>query len=294
MNWQTLILGNSVLIAISILAVRAIAREKYAAQSGLVISAAQTAVQYVSILLFLPFIGSINFSGFSQYWLWFLGGGLAFAFGHFFTYKLLSYLDAGLSSVLSTLYVPFTLLFAALVLHEELNIAQAAGGFVLLLAVCYGLLIARDSKHHTVKRPWLWGLIFAVLASVALAVALVNEKYLLGHMSIATYIAFGWAGQVVTSQAIAFRNRSQLKIFRRSKILYLTLTAGTTRALSGLMFISSQVKSNNVALVAISSNFRLIIIILLGAWLLKERQKLPQKLLAAGISVIGLAIIFWK
>src|SRR3990167_4615157 len=108
MAWQALILGISILVAISILAVRAIAREKYAAKSGLVVSAAQTAVQYVTIIPFLPFIGAISFSGFSQYWLWFLGGGLAFGLGHFFTYKLLSYLDAGLSSVLTTLYVPLT------------------------------------------------------------------------------------------------------------------------------------------------------------------------------------------
>lgn len=294
MSWQALILGNSILVAVSILAIRAIAREKYAARSGLIVSASQTLVQYVAILLLLPFIGVINFAGFSQYWPWFLGGGLAFAFGHFFTYKLLSYLDAGLSSLLSTLYVPFTLLFAALVLHEKLNIAQAAGGIVLLIGVAYGLLIARDSRHHTVKRPWLWGLLFALLASVFFAAALVNEKYLLGHMSIATYIALGWACQVIASYAIVYKNFRQIKIFRRTNILYLTLIAGVARALSGFMFVSSQVKSNNIALVAVSSNFRLIIIILLGAWLLRERRKLPQKLFAAAISIIGLAIIFWR
>ncbi len=294
MSWQFFILANSLLVAISVLAVRAMAREKYAAGASQIISAAQSVCQYGFVLLLLPLLGPINFASLSGYWPWFLLGGVAFGLNHIFTYKLLSYLDAGLSSILNMLSIPFTLLLAALVLHEELSPVQAIGGFILLIAVIYGLLISRQVKHRASKNPWAWGLLFAVLGSLAYAIALVNEKHLLGEMNASTYIIFGWAGQVVASIALAANDFKHLKLLQRPRILYLTAASGISRSLSGVMFVKSQIKANNLAVVAVSSNFRLILVILLGAWWLRERDRLKQKLLAAGLSIIGLSIIFWK
>ncbi|HEX5448022.1 MAG TPA: DMT family transporter [Candidatus Saccharimonadales bacterium] len=294
MDWRQLIIGNSILVTAQAVAMRAMAREKYAFHSSFVISSAKSIVQYLSVLSLIPMIGTVDTSTLGKYWLWFLGGGVAFALSHIFTYKLLSYLDAGISGLLSISNIIFAIIFAALILHEDLSARQAVGGLILFLVICYTTLIARDAKHHTGRRAWAWGLAFALLAGFCYGLAIVNEKFLLGRMGVSTYLVFGLGCQMLISTLIAFKGlKKQIKVFRHTNILYLTILSGLVVALSGYMFNLAEIRSDNVALVTLSSNFRLILIVLAGALILKERRKLPQKLLAAVVAMAALSIIFY-
>jgi len=73
-----------------------------------------------------------------------------------------------------------------------------------------------------------------------------------------------------------------------------SLQLGVLRAATGIFFILALVKSNNVSLVTVVANFRIIIVAVLAGWLLGERQFYYKKLAAAAVSVIALSIIFWN
>lgn len=296
MSWQVLVLGNATIVALTTLLLRQIAKHKYAADKSLIVNAWTHTFQYLSVLAYLPLIGGVDASVVSRYWPWLLGGGLAFALTNVYYYKVFSYLDAGFGGLLSTLNVPFTLLLAAAILHESLRISQLFGALVLLGAIIYTLLLAkRHAKHHTVRRPWAYGLLFAVLSASFYSLALVNEKFMLGKMTIGSYLCFGLGAQMLASQTIAIKSyRRQIKLFSRTNILLMVAVIGVSRGFSAYMSVSSQVKSNNLAEIVVGFSFRLILIVLLSAWLLKERQKLRQKLIAAAIAIIGLSILFWR
>lgn len=275
---------------------RAIARRKKAANASFMIGAAQSSLIFAGTIPLLPLLGSVDFGDFKEYSWWFIGGGLAAALGNACIYKLFSYLDAGISSILSTTWVFFAIVFAALILDERLNSQQALGAAVLLGSIVYGTWIAR---HREIKKKnaqaWLLGLFFATLAGVLVGGGIVNEKYLLDNVNVSTFLFFAFAAQVCFSIFIAFLvQRKKVGILFDRAILKLNFYNAATRVASGLFIVLALVKSNNVALTTVSSNFRIILVVLLGAILLKEHQRLPQKLTAALVASVGLVIIFWE
>jgi len=58
--------------------------------------------------------------------------------------------------------------------------------------------------------------------------------------------------------------------------------------------VLAEIRSDNVALVAVIANFKIIIVVLLSAWLLKERQKIRQKTAGAIAALAGLTVMFWR
>jgi len=296
MNWQTLILLHALIGPFSILAMRAVAKQRSAAHWPFTVNAGMFSFAYLTGLALLPFMSPVNFSSLTQYWPWFIGGGICFALTNAFWYKVLAHLDAGISGILSTLGVLFTIVLAALVLHEDLSVSQAVGGFLLLAAICYILTVAKQPGAHRLhSKSWLLGLTFSIIGGVFFAIALVNEKFLLGKMPTSSYFLFGWGGQALMAYVTALIfERRHFGLLLRPKIGPLVAVGGITRGIAGYFFIMSQIKSNNVALVTVVANIKLILIVLFGAWLLNERQKLTEKLTAAFLALAGLSIIFWK
>ena len=74
----------------------------------------------------------------------------------------------------------------------------------------------------------------------------------------------------------------------------LNLLSGSFRSVSAVLFALALVKSNNVAVIEVIEQFKLVIIIMLAALILKERDRLKQKFLAACGAICGLVIIFWQ
>ncbi|MHB1864582.1 MAG: EamA family transporter [Candidatus Saccharimonadales bacterium] len=295
MTWQALILFQSVLVAGSILCLRVLARDKLTAKASFAINAGLYIFLYLSFLIMLPWLGEFSTSPISSYWWRFVLGGLAFALTNVFTYKTLVYFDAAVSTLaVSGLSAIFAIIGAALVLNEHLTNTQIFGAIVLMVAIFYGVLATQYIKQKHSQRNLLLGSLYSFLAATCFALAIVNEKSLLAHMSVASYAVFGIGGQTLMSIALGLiiQPKKLALLLKRRVALWVT-AAGLFRGIGGACFILSEVRSNNVGLVSVISNFKLIIVILLGWWLLKERTYPIKKLLATLLAVVGLSVMLW-
>lgn len=285
---------HTLFAATSLLLLRSLARNKKTVRASFVINAVLFSALYVTGLFLVAIIGGVDISVHSTYALQFMAGGLGFALFNICTYKLLTYLDAATSGMLGTFKVLFTILLAGIVLHEKLTLMQLFGSTVLLCAIIYVLIITKKTSIKARTNHWLPGLFFAVVGSFIFAIANINEKYLLGEMNIATYLFFGWGWQWIISLGLAVLQHTQVKaVLTLSNIKVIGL-AGITLAFSGFWFIESAVQNDNVALTTVVGNFRLVVVAVLGALILKERQMLGQKLLSIILATVGLVLIFWK
>lgn len=280
-------------MAIAIIITRLLAKRKKTASAGLAITAGWFVVLYACGLMFLPFFGDVHLVNLQHYFWRFALSGIAFAATNILMYKTLNYLDAAVGSILATVNTLFTVAGAALFLHEDLSKAQIVGSALLLTAIIYGTLATRHKPSKTVHKNLLIGGLFALASGLTLAVAAINQKSVLAHVSVGDYLAFGWGWEALAAvAAVLLIQPKSLKILLNRSVLGWTLILGVLRATSGLCFMLAQIRSNNVALVTVIANFRLIIIVILGYWLLKERQKITQKAVAASASIAALAIMF--
>lgn len=295
MTWQLCILLQTIFVATGIVTLRVLAREKRLAGANFVITALSYVALYGTVLLFVPLLGHVNNSVMGSYWWRFIGGGFMFALTNAWTYKTLVYFDAAIATIASTLNTIFSVIGAVLFLNEDLTAMQLVGAFILMLAITYGVLASHSKAKKNVRRSAYLGMCYAVLAGLSFAVAILNEKWLLERMNVATYGVYGIGGQFVMIVASAILLQSkQLRLVTKPFVLKWSLLTGVLRGIGGVLFIMTEVKSNNVALASVIANFRMIIVIFLGAWLLKEHQHMRQKLIAASTSIGGMVVMFWK
>jgi drug/metabolite transporter (DMT)-like permease len=295
MSWQVLITIQVVLVAIATVITRYLARDRKIAKAGMAITAGWLLVLYLIGLLAIPVIGGVDFNAFADYGWRFIAGGLAFSISNILFFYMLVYLDAAVGTILGTMSAVFTVFGATLFLHENLSNIQIAGTILLLISVTYGVLASRHVKNRSAHVNLAIGAGYALAASIFYAVAALNEKSLLSQISIGSYVLFGWGCQaIIAISAVGLLQPKSLKVFLKPEILGWTVSLGVLRAVSGFCFMLSLIKSNNVGLVTVISNFKLIIIILLGAWLLKERKKIAQKTIAAAGASAALVLLFWR
>jgi drug/metabolite transporter (DMT)-like permease len=290
-SWQQLAVLNAVLIGLATLVMRTQSTSKRTQSASFVLNVPIYVMLYLLGLVLLPRLGRVDSRVVDRYMWQFIAGGVAFALVNVTTYKMLSYIDAASGSILNTLSVLSTLLFAAIALHETLTVSQIIGSVIVILSIFLGVGFSRTKKYsvQTFGYPLFW----AVITAVLFGFAAVNEKYLVSRMTLGSYVVYGWGAQFLAALAAALLLQPRKFVFLlEPTILRDSLTVGILRAVGGFCFLVAQTKTSNVGLLSVISNCRLFIVLLLGVWLLKEKDYLVAKALSACSAIIGLAFIF--
>lgn len=297
LSWQVLILLHAFFSALQALQFRAIARDKKARHAALAVNAIAFSSLYVCGLLLLPIIGGVDVSQFRANWLSYLTSASLFVMALYLMYKALTHLESATASVLGTSSALFTVIIANYIYGEQLSSTQILGVAILLPCIWYVLLLAKRT-HKLIDLKdlnWVHGFWFMIGSSLCLALAHIIEKDIINSSSVGTYIAFGWMLQAGISWVFYFLfGQHAKKVFSQQKTVRSSLQLGAVRAATGIFFVLALSKSNNVSLVTIIANFRIIIVAVLAGWLLGERRYYYKKLAAAAISVLALSIILWN
>lgn len=296
MGWEALILLHALCSALGTIQARGIARNKYARKAALYVNAITFGSLYIVGLLLLPLIGGVHFETAFSDPVPLLASALFFNIGLYYLYRALVYLESATVAVLATLSVVFSLIFARIIFHEQLTTTQIIGTTVLLPCIGYVLLLARKRQKFVDFKDlsWVRGAVYVVISSLALALGHVMEKDLVFSIGIGNYVAFGWFLQA-TLAILAFvilGNKSK-KLLMDRYVLQSSAMIGLLRVGAALFFLYALRESNNLSLVMVVSNFRIIVVAVLAGWLLKERRFYYRKLVAAALSLVGLSIIFW-
>ena len=152
MNWQLAILLQTVFIALSLISLRILARDRRVHQNLVsVIGSGVYASQYATMLVFIPFIGHIDSHVLFEYWWRFILGGTAFALFGVCIYKTLTYFDVAIANLVAAVNAVFAVIGAVLFLSEKLSAQQLIGAIILLLGVAYGLLATHATHKKSVR-----------------------------------------------------------------------------------------------------------------------------------------------
>jgi drug/metabolite transporter (DMT)-like permease len=296
-SWQVFILLHALFSALQVLQFRAIARDKKARHAGLAVNAISFSTLYVCGLVVLPIIGGVAVAEFLDIWLLFVTSASLFVFSLYLMYKAFTHLESATASVLGTSSALFTVIIAGVFYGERLSPTQLFGIAIVVPAIYYVLLLARRS-HRLIDLKdtnWLHGFWYMIAGSFCLSLAHIFEKDILQQASVGTYIAFGWLLQVAAAWALYLLfGRHAHHVFKQEKTVRSSMQLGAMRAATGFFFILALKISNNVSLVTVVANFRIILVALLAGWFLQERRYYYRKIAAAAVSVVGLSIIFWN
>jgi drug/metabolite transporter (DMT)-like permease len=300
MNWQVLVLFQAFFSALHILQGRSMARKHVGERTTLPVNAVAFTVMWLGGLFVLPAIGDVQVKDFMRDWQLYAGAAFSFSVALALLFRASSHLESATVSVLGTSSAIFTLILAGIIYDERLTAWQLAGSALLLPCIWYIALLAR--KHHRMLKmkdlkniSWLRGIGLVLLSSLAMSVGHLIEKRIFDTSSVGSYMAFGWLLEVMFAWAfVLLFSYRRIQVLRQTDVMWGAAKLGLLRIGVGLCFFYAIKAQENISLLTIIVNFRIIIVAVLAGWLLNERKFYYRKMAAAALSVVALSIVFWN
>lgn len=261
---------------------RWLATKKNLNNEGQIHFAFQVTFITVILSLILPFFKPFQLEG-NIYYL--IGLSLIcglFGAGYFiFSYTAQKHVEAGVSSLVSNIYTPITIVLATVFLNEKLTLIQILGTVFLLI----GMLVV-SKKHRIGKFKFDKYFMYMVLSGVMLGVSLVAERALMKITGFTAGTMFSWWSQC------AFLGLITLITYNKSAYSKKDITiTGILRFLQSLSWVVLIFVVGNLSLVSAITTFKIVIVFIAGAIFLKEREDLPIKIIGSIIALIGLLLM---
>lgn len=282
MSWQILMLISVVTYSFSILLQRILLKENtsdpkafsalFAAITGLCIGV----FGFMTADMRLPALGPILPN--------FVLMIVLYAMGGFLFSTALKHVEVSFLTILFSSRALFNILASTLFLHEGLQGKQFIGTFLILLSIV--LVNLKSTKISFGKYAWV-----ALLAALFYGVQTTNDRYLLQTFSLYPYVSLAF---LLPAILLACTDRHIVKhmqpLLKKNMVGKLILSCAIY-ALSAITFFAALQISPNSSQVASVNVSSVILTVILGMVILKERGNGIKKVIGAVLSTIGLLLV---
>ncbi len=221
----------------------------------------------------------------------FASGIIAIATSDTLFHMSLNAVGAGISAILDCLYAPLTVLLATVLLGERLSALQLIG----MALVLSGVLAAaqHDPPHGVTRRQLVLGVVWGVLAMVALALGIVIAKPVLNHSPVlwATAVRnLGCLGVMVPIALLSPQRREILHVFKPSRSWRFSLPGALLGSYLALICWIAGMKYAKVGVAAILNQSSTIYVLVLASVFLHEPFT-RRKAIASVVAVAGIILV---
>lgn len=232
--------------------------------------------------LLLPFFKPLSFSGdiltltFLTVVCGIFGGGFFWA-----SYAAQKHVEAGVSTLVSNIYTPVTIVLATLFLNEGLTNIQIVGTALLLV----GIVIV-SQKHRIGRFSFDKYFLLMAASGVMLGICLTAER--------ALQVETGFTGGTLLSWWSQCAMLGLAALITRSKSTYVPgdiAITGALRFLQSLSWVILIFVVGNLSLVSAITTFKVVVIFVAAAIFLSERDNLPRKILGSLTALAGLLLM---
>lgn len=205
-----------------------------------------------------------------------------FGAGYFWaSYTAQRHVQAGVSTLVSNVYTPVTIVLATIFLNEGLTTLQIAGTVLLLT----GIVIV-SQKHRVQRFTFDKYFLLMTLSGVMLGICLTAERALQVETGFTAGTLLSWWGQCAALGVAALLTRS------RSEYSHTDIAVtGILRFLQSLSWVVLIFVVGNLSVVSAVTTFKVVLIFIAAALFLKERDDLKRKILGSLIALAGLLLM---
>ena len=205
-----------------------------------------------------------------------------FGAGYFISsYTAQRHVDAGVTTLVSNIYTPVTILIATLFLGEGLKPLQIVGTTLLLLA-----MIIVSKKHRLGRFKFDKYFLLTVASGLMLGVSLSSERALMKVTGFTAGTLFSWWSQALALVIATLIVKSKTSYNRKD-----TSITGVLKFFQALSWVILLRIVNNLSVVSSVTTFKVVVVFVAAAVLLKEREDLPRKIIGSLIAVVGLLLM---
>jgi drug/metabolite transporter (DMT)-like permease len=202
---------------------------------------------------------------------------------HLSNVNALKYLEASVYSIIYNFRIVLTTIFGIVFLAEDIIFIQILGGLLIFLAI---VTVRQKGSKSLTKKGIYWG----ILASLVISFIALSEKDLLSKINYLDYAIPTMIMSAVLMWIIQLtrKNTTDWELFKDKRIIQLM----ALRSISAFGFTLSFYLGALLSVATYLSSLSVIIIVVLGVVVLKEKDYLKQKIAATAIATLGLTLIF--
>ena len=205
-----------------------------------------------------------------------------FGAGYFICfYTAQKFVEAGISTLVTNIYTPITIVLATIFLSEKLTIIQIFGTVLLLVG-----MVVVSKKHRIGKFKFDKHLMLMVLSGVMLGVSLTAERALQKATGFTAGTMLSWWSQCLFLGIAAFITKNKNEYSKKDIII-----TGVLRFFQSLSWVTLIFCVGNLSLVSAITTFKIVVIFIAAAIFLNEREDLPRKIIGSFVALAGLLLM---
>lgn len=197
------------------------------------------------------------------------------------SYVAQRHVEAGVTTLVSNIYTPITIVLASVFLQEALTLTQVYGTILLLLGM---LLVAK--KHRTGRFTFDKYFLLMLLSGASLGVCLTAERALQIHTGFTAGTMLSWWAQCLFLGVAAVATGSRTQYGAKDVV-----ATGTLRFLQSLSWVILIFVVANLSVVSAVTTFKVVVMFVAAAILLNEREDLGRKIFGSVVALAGLLLM---
>lgn len=220
----------------------------------------------------------------SQYPINFLLLTVLYGAGTYCLFNAFKYLEASEVTIITSSRVVITITSAVLLLGEVFNFQKVVGTALILLSV---ILISQGSKKIRLNK----GVYYALGMAAFYGLAITNDTYLLKYVDIFSFTTVGFLFPGLFLILVKPKTLLKLKPFFKPKIFSKMLILDICYGTAAIFFYTAIERGATASQITPILQSVVIVVVVLGAIFLKERDHLVKKFICAVLVTIGVLLI---
>jgi drug/metabolite transporter (DMT)-like permease len=196
-------------------------------------------------------------------------------------YVAQKHVEAGVTTLVSNIYTPITIVLSSIFVREGLNNLQILGTALLLIA-----MVIVGKKHRIGRFRFDKYFMLTLLSGVFVSILLVAERTLQHKTGFTAGTMLSWWSQAIALGIVSFFVNTKHNYTKKE--VWLT---GTLRSLQALSFVILVFIVGNLSIVSSITTFKIVVVFIAAAIFLKEREDLPRKIFGCIIALAGLLLM---
>lgn len=225
----------------------------------------------------------------SHAWPYLLIEGVSIPASWLVQYRLISYIGASNTVIVTVLNTLFAATAGIVFLHERLSVAFAVGALSIFAGILIALRIQPDITHKasvSITRK----IALALLGAFLYGAGMYAEKQAISHLGVWSYAEWGWSMQAVGAVALfIFWGRRELPLLS-SRIVGRVALLGILTSIAGGFYIYALSKGS-LSHTIVATSAKAVIVLFLAAVLFRERNALGYRVAALACALLGLGLI---
>lgn len=205
-------------------------------------------------------------------------GGMGYYISYFTAQR---HVEAGVTSVLGNTYVPITILLSTVFLGEGLKGLQIIGVLLLITAM---VIVSKKHKIGKMKYDkYFWLMIFS---GISLSILLVASRELMKITGFTASLILSWWAICIGLGILAFFSKGKTTYTKKDLVI-----TGFLKFIQDLSWGMLTFFVANLSLVSSITTFKVVIMFIVAAIFLKEKDGIWRKIFGSLIAVIGLLLM---